>query len=154
MDLRDLWRPSGGQSRLTWRLLGSLIRHLPPESATKTAIRNAMPEGDLRQASQAADPSTGQWSQTEMLLAQLIDAVRYLRYTMLRLEVGSKAGKPPELVPRPGVSPKTPRKRQLTQQQRELLFHRIHGGHIDGHVLGQEAQPATVRRQVPNVPGS
>lgn len=107
-----------------------------------------MPDTDVKEAAQAADPSMGQWSQSDMLLARLIDSVGYLRYTMLRLQVGAKAGKPPELVLRPGVKPKAPRKRVLTSAQRELLFRRIHGAHIEGTVVGQEAQPAVVRRQV------
>ncbi len=108
-----------------------------------------MRDVEVKEAAQAADPSMGQWSQSDMLLARLIDSVGYLRYTMLRLQVGNKAGKPPELVPRPGVKPQTPRKRSLTPAQRELLFRRIHGAHIEGTVIGQEAQPAVVRRQVP-----
>ncbi|MDH2424733.1 hypothetical protein [Sphaerisporangium sp. TRM90804] len=113
-----------------------------------------MSDGELKEASQTADPSTGQWSKTEMLLAELIDAVRYLRYTTLRLQAGKKAGKAPDPVPRPGVKPKVAKKRQLSAAQRELLFRRIQGAYIEGEVLGEEAQPAVVRRQVPNTPDS
>ncbi len=145
VDLRDLWRPGGGQSQLTWRLLGSLIRHLPPESATKTALRNAMPDTQVKDMSQAADPARGQWSQAEMLLALLVDAVRNLTYTTVRLQAGGKAGKPPQPVPRPGVKPRTPRKKPLNAEQRELLFRRIRGEDITGQVIGREAQPAVIR---------
>lgn len=123
MDLRDLYRPG---RKLTWRRLGALIRQLPPESATKTAIRNAMPETDTKQAATSADPSQGQWSQTEMLLALLVDSVRSLQYALIKVNGGK--GKPPDPIPRPGVKPKGKRARKpLTQEQAEFLFRHING---------------------------
>jgi len=37
VDLRDLWRPGGGSSQLTLRLLYVLIRYLPADSALAIA---------------------------------------------------------------------------------------------------------------------
>lgn len=55
VDLRDLWRPGGGPSQLTLRLLYVLIRHLPADSSL------------------AIDDSGGRlpWSITDHLIADL-----------------------------------------------------------------------------------
>lgn len=39
IDLRDLYRPGGGSSRLTLRRLLVLIRGLPPDSFTWLSVR-------------------------------------------------------------------------------------------------------------------
>jgi|GEM_PF-2455522 len=127
VDVRDLWRPGGGESRLTWRLLGNLVRHLPPESATKTALRNQMSEAELKRAAEEADPSHGQWSQLEMLVAQLIDTVRWLVH-ITAVAHGGRRGKPPEPVPRPGVPPKDKKgRKRLSPEQVAAVLRRIHG---------------------------
>lgn len=116
---------------MTWRLLGNLIRHLPPESATKTALRNKMGDAEIKQAAKTADPSEGQWSQTEMLLASLIDAVKWLLHVTLVAHGGKS--KKPEPVPRPGVKAKGKKSRPaLTAAQAEAVFRRIHGGELPG----------------------
>jgi hypothetical protein len=124
VDLRDLWRPG---RRLTWRRLGVMVRHLPPESATKTALRNGMTEAEYRQASQGGDPSQGQWSHTDMLLASLIDAVRRTEYVMIRVNGGK--GKPPEPFPRPGASSRP--RRRISEKQAEFLYRWINGPDSD-----------------------
>lgn len=131
-DLRDLWRPGGGEARLTWRLVANLIRHLPPESATKTALRNKMSDAEIKQAAKSGDPSQGQWSQLEMLIALLIDSVREVGH-ITAAAAGSKKSKSPDPVPRPGVKPKgkAPR-RQLTPEQQEAVWARINGGTLSG----------------------
>jgi hypothetical protein len=116
-------------------------------------MRNAMPQAEVKDTARAADPSTGQWSQAEMLLALLIDTVRQLTYTTVRLQHGKKAGKVPDPLPRPGVKPKTPPKPRFSDAQWEMVFRRIHGAHIEGTVVGQEAQPAVVRKQTVPAPG-
>lgn len=126
---------------MTWRLLGNLVRHLPPESATKTAMRNKMGDGEIKQASKAADPSQGQWSQTEMLLASLIDTVRWLLHITL-VGNGGKS-KRPEPTPRPGVKAKGKKSRPaLTPSQQEAVFRRIHGGDVPG--AWQRTKPGRV----------
>ena len=140
-DLRDLWRPGGGESKMTWRLLGNLIRHLPPESATKTALRNEMGDAEIDQAARASDPSEGQWSRTDMLLAVLIDEVRELSYATVRVQTGK--GRRPEPLPRPGVRPKSRRKRpKMSAAQREMMFARINGARIEGEVTGRVVEAA------------
>lgn len=39
IDLRDLYRPGGGSSRLTLRRLRVLVRGLPPDSWTWLSVR-------------------------------------------------------------------------------------------------------------------
>lgn len=143
-DLRDLFRPGGGESRLTWRLLGNLIRHLPPESATKTALRNRMTDAEIKQASKQADPSQGQWSHQEMLIASLVDAVRWLIHVTVVANGGKKSSKPPEPVPRPGVKPKG-RRRQLTPEQTAAVLRRINGGTLPGS--WRQSRPGTATKQ-------
>lgn len=131
LDLRDLWRPGGGRSRLTWRLLGNLVRHLPPESATMTALRNDQPAD----AKGGGDPSKGRWSQAEVLLAGLLDEFRYLRhdYTSTHLAKGAKKPTAPEPIPRPGVtSSGGKRQKGLTAEQYDVLYRHINGLQQDG----------------------
>lgn len=112
---------------MTWRLLGNLIRHLPPESATKTALRNRMSDAEIKAASEDADPSQGHWSHLEMLTASLVDAVRINTFVMRRLQ-GDKKAQPPDPVPRPGVKPKDrKRRRRLTPEQTAAVLRRIRG---------------------------
>ena len=128
---------------MTWRLLGNLVRHLPPESATKTALRNRMGDAEMATASKTADPSKGQWSQTEMLIASLIDAVRWLVHITVVANGGKGKSKPPEPIPRPGVKPKGKKtRRQLTPQQQEAVFRRINGGDLRG--TWQQTKPGRV----------
>ncbi|MEU2867747.1 hypothetical protein ABZ769_00855 [Streptomyces olivoreticuli] len=104
-----------------------LVEHLPPESATMTALRNAAPPADLDAQAEGADPSRGRWSQTELLLAQAIDAVNRLsHYYALVNTSGSKKPAPPAPVPRPGV-PRTPDRPRITPAAAETLFQIISG---------------------------
>ncbi|WP_433363997.1 hypothetical protein [Streptosporangium sp. CA-115845] len=128
--MRDLWRPGGGEAKLTWRLVGNLIRHLPPESAFKTAMRNKMSSSEIERASKSADPSQGQWSHLEMLVAAQSDTLRWIAYIL----AAANGGKPkkPEPTPRPGVKVKGKTRRQLTPQQQEAVWARINGGTLAG----------------------
>lgn len=123
LDLRDLWRPGGGKSGLTWRMLRDFIRHLPPESATMTALRNADPDA----MKTGGDPAEGRWSQAEMLLAAIHDAVRNLEWTYATAHTPKKAKRPkqPDPIPRPGATRKPQRK--LTGDQYERLYNHING---------------------------
>jgi hypothetical protein len=111
LDMRDLWRPGGGSSRLTWRRLKVLIDRLPPESATKTAARDALTPQELDQLTKQAPDGDGQWSHQELLTAALVDAVRQL----IHVTVVANGGKsqPPKPLPRPGVGK---RRRRLTAE--------------------------------------
>lgn len=94
MDLRDLWRPGG----LTWRRLGLIIDRLPPESATKTALRDALTPEQL--AGIPESRTHGAWSRAEMLLARIGDNVAHLAW----MQTDGKT-KPPEPLARPGIEP-------------------------------------------------
>ncbi|MEV8637797.1 hypothetical protein AB0395_39735 [Streptosporangium sp. NPDC051023] len=105
-----------------------LLRNLPPESATKTALRNGMSEQEIEQASEGADPSTGRWSQAEMLQALEIDALRQIAYILLQVN-GVKKATLPDPISRPGVKPKKqkPARRQMTPERAERLYRLING---------------------------
>lgn len=108
---------------MTWRRLGNLIRHLPPESATGTALRN-----DDRVDLTGGDPAAGRWSQAEMLQAATVDAVRSLEWTLVAVNTPKKAQRPekPEPIPRPGAQQDRKRK-TLTDEQYERLYAHING---------------------------
>lgn len=106
---------------MSWRKLRVLLVHLPAESATMSAIRRASPvppEGDV-------DPDAGRWSQSEMLLAELVDEVRRNSYYLLMIN-GGKRLKPPKPVPRPGVKV-AGKPRRPSAAGNELLFNLING---------------------------
>ncbi|MGW0468338.1 hypothetical protein ACWDX6_24185 [Streptomyces sp. NPDC003027] len=102
------------------RRLRILIDHLPPESATKTAIRNAIDPRELEAVTGEYRPDQGQWSGVEMLLASVKDEVTKLRL----VAIAAAGGKPPDFkpTPRPGIPPTSSggRKRLSTEQRRAL----------------------------------
>lgn len=102
-----------------------LIEHLPPESATMTALRNANP-GSVSE--DGADPAEGRWSQAEILMASAVDELRNLRYVYTLTKAG-KGKKPtaPEPIPRPGVERKKPRKTRMSDAQADFLWRHING---------------------------
>jgi hypothetical protein len=99
LDLGDLFRPGG---RLSWRRLGVVVGHLPPESATKTALRDELADGDLAALVGAPRHGHGPWSHVELLLAGVWDSVERLIYVQYQ-RAGAKNVKAPEPLPRPGV---------------------------------------------------
>lgn len=103
LDLRDLWRPGGGASRLTYRHLDDLIAHLPPESALKSAMRDDEDPAEVARLATAAvhRPGYGTWSRTDLLLAEVIDRLGDIGYRVVR--VHSSKVKAPAPYPRPGV---------------------------------------------------
>jgi hypothetical protein len=147
-DLRDLWRPGGGESRMTWRMLGNLIRHLPAESATKTALRNKLSDTQIKQYGEDADPSQGQWSHEAMILASIHDALRSLQAVVIRVN-GGKA-KQPDPMPRPGVRPKHAKKRKpRTAEHFDEVFRRINGGRISGGTWHHSRPSRATHQQQP-----
>jgi hypothetical protein len=99
VDLGDLFRAG---TRLTWRRLGVLIEHLPPESATKTALRDELDDGALSRLASAPRRGHGPWSHVELLLAAVHDSIERLIYVQYQ-RAGAKNVKAPEPMARPGV---------------------------------------------------
>lgn len=106
-----MWRPG---SALSWRKLGALVEHLPPESATMTALRASHPE-ITEKAAANADPGSAPWSQAEMLLAAAVDSMRRLEWMYAAAHTKGTPPTAPEPVSRPGVKPK--RKPAMTVAQ-------------------------------------
>jgi hypothetical protein len=114
IDILDISR-----RKVSLRKACVLIGNLPPESATMTAIRLDAPEKeDSDDTAEPADPDRFRWSSEEMLVAQLIDEIRMLRYVFTVANSGKGAAKvpPPDQVKRPGVKKESPRK-LLSRQQ-------------------------------------
>jgi hypothetical protein len=102
LDLRDLYRPHGGTSGLTYRLLGVLLAQLPGESAYKTALRDAIPDDELAELASKPSDGHGPWSRLALLVADEIDELRMLRRDIVKVLGGELKG---DFVPypRPGV---------------------------------------------------
>lgn len=105
------------------RKLRVILEHLPPESATKTALRNAADPEDLKRASTDARADRAPWSSTEMLLAAVLDAIR-INTAVTVAAGGGKPGKF-EPTPRPGVEPTSQGRRELSDDQRRALDPRL-----------------------------
>jgi hypothetical protein len=114
---------------MTWRQLRVLIQHLPPESATMTALRNGLTDEEFDQQAREGKPEEGSWSMTDQLLAGAIDALREIQYTLVLANLDKKARKPrrPEPLPRPGVARKKKRE-PMSEAAAEQLFTLINGG--------------------------
>ncbi|MBT2412639.1 hypothetical protein J7I94_19085 [Streptomyces sp. ISL-12] len=109
---------------MSLRRLRVLIEHLPPESATKTAIRNAIPAEEMEKSTVESRPDLAPWSGTETLLARVMDEIRLLRHTLIAVN----GNKPPafEPTPRPGIPPKRKQTyRRLDESQRRALDPRL-----------------------------
>jgi hypothetical protein len=87
---------------LSWRRLGVVIEHLPPESATKTALRDELDDNDLTRLANMPRRGHGPWSHAELLLAAVHDSVERLIYVQYQ-RAGVKNLKAPEPLSRPGV---------------------------------------------------
>jgi len=116
---------------LTWRQIRVWIEKLPPESATWTAVRNALP-ADAPTDPDAPGPETGRWSQAEMLLASAVEAIRDLHHHEIASNWDTKRGprpKPPSRIRRPGWRPS---ESALAPPHPEALAHLI--AMLDGTV--------------------
>jgi hypothetical protein len=104
-----------------------LIDHLPPESATITAVRGGLADEELEERGRAADPAKGRWSATDMLLAGITDELRTLQHLYVSAHVkAGQAGPAPQPVPRPGVAKgRRVRRSRLTEEQRRILDPRL-----------------------------
>lgn len=67
-----------------------------------TALRVSAPE-QAEKAGEALDPAQAPWSQMEMLLASLTDAVRHLAWMYASVHAKSSPPRAPEPIIRPGV---------------------------------------------------
>ncbi len=94
LPLADLYT-----GRLTYRRLGVLVTHLPPESATKTAAREALDDDDAPVGEPAG---FGPWSHTDLLLASVLDALHVLAWQQTQIH-GGKRTSPPDPTRRPGL---------------------------------------------------
>lgn len=93
---------------MTPRRLKVIVDQLPPESATKTAIRDSMTLEDYGRVNASnTDPNKhGPISATDMKLIDLIDAVRDLGYIVQMVNADKKTAykiKRPSPYPRPGL---------------------------------------------------
>ncbi|MFJ4637618.1 hypothetical protein ACIP69_18590 [Streptomyces hygroscopicus] len=117
------------RGKLSWRRLRVLIQHLPPESATMTALRNALSDEELAEQAEQGEPERARWSQAEQLLAMLIDVSRSQLYAFQKANStkGARLGPPPEPIRRPGAKPRK-KKARLNDAGAETLFRLINGG--------------------------
>ncbi|KUF18866.1 hypothetical protein AT728_07480 [Streptomyces silvensis] len=107
---------------MSMRRLRILIEHLPPESATKTALRNSLTPEEISAAGEGR-PDQAPWSSTETLLALVRDEIQLLRVAMVAVQTGKQMDFVP--TPRPGIPPKSAPKRRLTDEQRRALDPRL-----------------------------
>jgi hypothetical protein len=100
-----LWRPGGG---LTYRRVRVLLDRLPPESATKTKMRDKFSDEELAEFTKSRSGDIrghGPLSRTDLILFDVIDTLRWVEHAVYRSQ-GAKPPKP-EPTPRPGlVDPK------------------------------------------------
>ncbi|GGU62931.1 hypothetical protein [Streptomyces lavendofoliae] len=114
---------------MTWRRLRVIIQHLPPESHTMTALRNAMPAEDFEKQAESGEPERDRWSKQEQILAGIYDRLGDLQYITVVANSDGKGRKPkrPAPLPRPGVT--KPKKQQaMSEQAANKLFELINGG--------------------------
>lgn len=100
-----------------------LIDHLPPESHTKTALRNGITPEQMAEATGEHRPDLAPWSGVEMLLASVLDAVRHNTAATIAAAGGTPAEFEP--TPRPGIPPKSATHKGLTDEQRRALDPRL-----------------------------
>lgn len=138
VDLRDLWRPGGGSSKLTYRRLGVLLDGLPGHSAYKTAVRDSIPDEELAAMAKKPRDKHGPWSHTDLLVVSLVDEVRLLRRDLIAVNGGKLSGEF-EPTPRPGV-PRTSKRRALSAEGHAYLMKiRLEHERAHGYGIGAEA---------------
>lgn len=114
---------------MTSRRLRVLIERLPPESATMTAMRNALSPEEYEAQASKGKPEEGRWSMVEQLLAGITDSLHQLEYILVVTNSDGKGRKPkrPEPMRRPGVAPSKERE-AMSDKARDTLFQMINGG--------------------------
>jgi hypothetical protein len=116
--------------RRSWRWLRVFIEHLPPESHTMTALRNSLPADELAEQAEKGEPEKARWSQTEQLLAAVLDATRRVEWVLLCANIDQKSKRPdvPDPTRRPGAGPRPKTRPQLTERRAGTLFQLLNGG--------------------------
>lgn len=99
--MRDLWRPGGGTARLTYRLVDDLIGQLPPDSRTKTAMRNDIDPIEMAAASDVPRRGWGPHTYRDDILCRIGEAVDRLTVTLIKVNGGTVGDPAPWR--RPGV---------------------------------------------------
>lgn len=91
-----------------------------------TALRNEAPDPVVVPGAPVAEhePDRDPWSHAEMLLAQLIDDVRLLRWTTVAVQPGARAPSAPEPMRRPGYKGRRGR-RGMTREQAARIDPRL-----------------------------
>jgi len=125
-DLGELWRAR------RWRTLLDLIDHLPGHSWYAASV--AMDEEHAKMLAESlaarqaagedvekAGPSLVGWTPEVSQLANILDAVRHVAYSVVAVQIGKEAGQPPAPSPRPV----TPLERELkrAEQARRKAAH-------------------------------
>lgn len=82
-------------------MLSDFLDWLPPESATKTAMRDDMDPAELAELAREPAEGYGPWSGDRSMLAEIRDSVERVVYAVIRANGGKTP--PPEPYPRPGV---------------------------------------------------
>ena len=126
---------------MSWRRLRVLIHHLPPESATWTALRNALTDEELAEQADEGEPEKDRWSKAEQLLAAVADRLARVEHVLIcaNTDKKSKRPQPPEPIRRPGARPPRPKAKlnrdpdqrafsQLTEGSANRLFELLQGG--------------------------
>lgn len=100
VELMDLWR-----GRLSFRRLALLIRYLPSESWTQTALRDERHAELVELTGPASDEPQkfGPWALENYQLAQLRDEIAGLRFVVART-AGNENYPEPKPTPRPGLN--------------------------------------------------
>jgi hypothetical protein len=98
LRLGGLWT-----GELSWRELNVVIDRLPPESATKTAMREALSDEELKALGDKVGTNYGPWSKAEHLLAGISDKIAMLQWVTIALQSPEKHEQPAQY-PRPGVA--------------------------------------------------
>lgn len=99
--LGDLFARDGdGRPRLTWRELASLVRGLPPGSATRTAMNDGVPE------------PTGE----QVILADIADLVQWLDWHTVAAQATKSSELPKKPKPYPRYWNRKPSRRDSPQR--------------------------------------
>lgn len=93
-----------------------------------TALRNELANEELDDQADRGEPEKGRWSQSELLLASAIDALRRVEYVLVCANTDkNRRPQPPEPIARPGATARKS-KPALTDAAASRLFELINGG--------------------------